>query len=120
MSTNTSILYVGLDIAKDSLQVNLQNQNFSRPNSAMGHRRLIEQLKRVSEPLLVVCEATGGYEQALVSALHQACISVAIVEPARVRHFARACALRTKTDRIDAALLSEFGRQTAGWLHGWR
>jgi transposase len=113
MSTNTSILYVGLDIAKDSLQVNLQNLNFSRPNSALGHRRLIEQLRTLSEPLQVVCEATGGYEQALVLALHQAGIPVAIVEPARVRHFARACALRTKTDRIDAALLSEFGRQTS-------
>jgi transposase len=113
MSTNTPILYVGLDIAKDSLQINLQNQNFSRPNSALGHRRLIEQLKAVSQPVLVVCEATGGYEQALVRALHQAGIPVAVVEPARVRHFARACALRTKTDRLDAALLSEFGRRTA-------
>jgi len=36
-----------------------------------------------------------------------------VVEPARVRHFAKACALRAKTDRIDAALLAEFGRQTS-------
>ena len=113
MSTNTSNLYVGLDIAKDSLQVNLQNLNFSRPNSSRGHRRLIEQLKTISEPLLVVCEATGGYEQGIVAALHQAGIPVAIVEPARVRHFAKACALRAKTDRIDAQLLAEFGRQTS-------
>jgi len=113
MSTNTSILYVGLDIAKDSLQVNLQNQNFSRPNTRTGQRRLIKQLQACSEPVLVVCEATGGYEQALVAALHEARIAVAVVEPARVRHFAKACALRAKTDRIDAALLAEFGRQTS-------
>lgn len=48
----------------------------------------------------------------MVAALHQAALPVAIVEPARVRHFAKACALRAKTDRIDAALLAEFGRQT--------
>jgi transposase len=113
MSTNTSTLYVGLDIAKSSLQVNLQNLNFSLPNSTRGHRRLIEQLKTFSEPLLVVCEATGGYEQGIVAALHQASIPVAIVEPARVRHFAKACGLRAKTDRIDAQLLAEFGRQTS-------
>ena len=113
MSTNTSNLYVGLDIAKSSLQVNLQNFNFSLPNSPHGHRRLIAQLKTISEPLLVVCEATGGYEKGIVAALHQAGLAVAIVEPARVRHFAKACGLRAKTDRIDAQLLAEFGRQTS-------
>lgn len=113
MSTNTSILHVGLDIAKDSLQVNLQNQNFSLPNATGGHHQLVERLKAISEPLLVVCEATGGYEQAIVAALHQARLAVAVVQPARVRHFAKACALRAKTDRIDAALLAEFGRQTS-------
>lgn len=112
MSTNTSIIYTGLDIAKDSLQVNLQNQNFSLSNSARGHLRLIERLKASSQPLLVVCEATGGYERAVVAALHEAGIPVAVVEPARVRHFARACNQRSKTDRIDAKLLAEFGRQT--------
>jgi transposase len=113
MSTNTSTLYVGLDIAKDSLQVNLQNQNFSLPNAGRGHRRLVKLLEDIPEPLLVVCEATGGYEQAIVAALHQARIPVAVVEPARVRHFAKACALHAKTDRIDAVLLAEFGRQTS-------
>jgi len=110
---NPPMLYVGLDIGKDSLQVNLQNQNFPIPNTRPGHRKLIVQLNALAQPLLVVCEATGGYEQAIVVALHQAGLPVTIVEPARVRHFAKACALRAKTDRIDAALLTEFGRQTA-------
>jgi len=112
MSTNNSIIYIGLDIGKDSLQVNLQNQNFPIANTRPGHRKLVAQLKTLAQPLLVVCEATGGYEQAIVAAFHQAGLPVAIVEPARVRHFAKACALRAKTDRIDAALLTEFGRQT--------
>jgi transposase len=112
MSTNNSIIYVGLDIGKISLQVNLQNQNFALPNSPAGHRKLVSLLKTLSKPLLVVCEATGGYEQPVVVAFHQAALPVAVVEPARVRHFARACALRAKTDRIDAQLLAEFGRRT--------
>ena len=37
---------------------------------------------------------------------------MAVVEPARVRHFARACNLRSKSDRIDAEFLAEFGPQT--------
>jgi transposase len=109
---NNSVLYVGLDIAKDSLQVNLRDANFSVPNTPAGHRRLLKQLKACTEPVLVVCEATGGYEQAVLTQLHQGLVPVTVVEPSRVRHFAKACALRTKTDQIDAALLSEFGRQT--------
>jgi transposase len=113
MSTNNSIIHIGLDIGKTSLQVNLPNQNFALPNTAAGHRRLIKRLKDLPMPVLVVCEATGGYEQGVVAALHLETIPVAVVEPARVRHFARACALRAKTDRIDAELLAEFGRRTA-------
>lgn len=112
MSTNTSILYVGLDVAKDSLQVHLDKENFAVPNTPPGHRRLIRKLRGVESPVVVVAEATGGFEQAVVLALHEAVLGVAVVDPARVRHFARACAQRAKTDRIDAALLSEFGRQT--------
>jgi transposase len=117
MSTNTSINYIGLDIAKDSLQVNLRNQDFSVTNCRAGHRRLIQQLRNLLEPLLVVCEASGGYEQAVVAALHEASIAVAVVEPARVRHFAKACGLRAKSDRIDARLLAEFGRRTSPRAH---
>jgi len=57
----------------------------------------------------VVCEATGGYEQAVVRALQSAGVPVSIVEAGRVRYFARAQGQRAKTDPIDAAVLSEYG-----------
>jgi transposase len=57
----------------------------------------------------VVCEATGGYEQAVVRALQTAGIPVSIVEAGRVRYFARAHGQRAKTDPIDAAVLSAYG-----------
>lgn len=58
----------------------------------------------------VVCEATGGYEQPLVRALHAATVPVSVVEAGRVRHYARAKGLRAKTDPIDAVVLSAYGR----------
>jgi transposase len=36
---------------------------------------------------------------------------VAVVNPARVRQFARACGLLAKTDKLDAQVLAEFGRR---------
>jgi len=113
MSTNIiDTVCVGVDVAKDSFQVNNQQQTCLLRNNSRGHQKLIQQLKGLAAPVLVVCEATGGYEQGLVTALHEAGIAVAVVEPARVRHFARACNLRSKSDRIDAQLLAQFGRQT--------
>ena len=104
-------IYAGLDIAKSSLQFRLLLKDHALANSKAGHRRLILLIQKQNVPVHVVCEATGGYEQDVVAALLAAKIPVSVVEPARVRHFARARGLRAKTDRIDAALLAEYGQR---------
>jgi transposase len=110
MSSNTStIIYAGLDIAKLNLQLHLAGRFYDLPNTAAGHRRLLELLK-AHPAVQVICEATGGYERNVVQALHQASIGLSILNPARVRHFARAQGQRAKTDRIDAAVLSAYGQ----------
>lgn len=110
MSQNTmTTLYAGLDIAKLNLQLHLAGRVHGLPNTATGHRRLLKLL--ASQPgVQVVCEATGGYERNVVAALHEAKVPVSVLNPARVRHFARATGQRAKTDHIDAAVLSAYGR----------
>src|ERR1700733_8038317 len=106
---NSSILYVGLDVAKLSLELHLTGQSHPLANDPQGHAQLIKQL--ASHPgAHVVCEATGGYEQPVVRALQNARIPVSILEAARVRYFARAQGRRAKTDPIDAALLTQYGQ----------
>lgn len=108
MSPNTiSIIYAGLDIAKANFQLHLLGKFHDLPNTPSGHRRLCHLL---SSQMHVVCEATGGYERAAVAALHQAGIAVSVLNPARVRSFARAQGQRAKTDRIDAAVLTAYGQ----------
>ena len=82
-------VYAGLDIAKATLQLHLQDRQHALPNTAAGHARLLKLLRPVPGGH-VVCEATGGYERALVAALHAAEVPVSVVNPARVRHFAQA------------------------------
>jgi transposase len=53
-------------------------------------------------------EATGGWERALVAALHAAAVPVAVVPPHRIRHFARALGVLGKTDRLDAGILAQY------------
>jgi transposase len=102
-------IYTGLDIAKLNLQLHLTGRIHDLPNTAAGHRRLCKLL--AAQPGgHVVCEATGGYERAVVAALQAAQIPVSILNPARVRHFARAQGQRAKTDDIDAAGLTAYGQ----------
>lgn len=106
--TNTKIMFVGLDIAKSSLQLHLANQFHLLTNDLQGRRKLVTIL--AAHPAAhVICEATGGYEQAVLQTLHTAALAVSLVEPRRVRHFAKAKGLRAKTDPLDAAVLTAYG-----------
>src|SRR6266508_4550750 len=116
MSQNTSAfmndkppsVHAGLDIAKASLQLHLQSKSYDLPNTPAGHAQLLKRLAAIPG-LHVICEATGGYERAVVAALHTASVPVSVINPARVRQFARASCELAKTDPIDAAVLCAFG-----------
>ena len=106
---NLPILHCGLDVAKLSLELHLAGKSIPLTNDSAGHTRLLKLLR--SHPRAhVVCEATGGYEQSVVRVLQAADIPVSILEAGRVRCFARSQGLRVKTDPIDAAVLTEYGR----------
>jgi len=111
MSQNNleTIIYVGVDVAKQSLALAGLGKCRELPNEAKAHRRLLSLLGKSAHPVHVILEASGGYERALVRALHQAKIALSVLEPARVRGFAQAKGLRAKTDPIDAEVLRAFG-----------
>jgi len=79
-------------------------------NTPEGIESLVCQMKKLC-PELIVVEATGGYQRGVVEALFVAGLAVAVVNPARVRQFARACGLLAKTDKLDAQVLAEFGQR---------
>jgi transposase len=112
MNEKITPVYAGLDIAKASLQLHFQNKSYDLPNTAAGHAQLIKRLATIPGSH-IVCEATGGYERAVVAALHAAGIAASVINPARVRQFARASGELAKTDPIDAAMLTAFGQAFA-------
>ena len=109
MTEKPSPVHAGLDIAKASLQLHLQSKSFDLPNSPEGHAQLLKRLAALPG-VHVICEATGGYERAVVAALHAGQIPVSVINPARVRQFARASGELAKTDPIAAAMLTAFGQ----------
>jgi transposase len=108
-----SPVYVGMDIAKATLDLHVPTQPQPQvrqfTNATRGHRSLVAWLQKRG-PSHVVCEATGGYERAIVTALQTAGIVVSVVNPRQVRDFARAQGRLAKTDRLDAAVLADYGR----------
>ena len=102
---------VGIDVAKLALDVARSDSPkiLHLPNSPQGFQTLLEALASVKIARIVL-EATGGLEQPLLDALLEARLPVARVNPANVRHFAKAHGIRAKTDALDAAVLVEFAR----------
>jgi transposase len=62
-------------------------------------------------PELAVLEATGGFEITVAGAAVAAGLPLAVVNPARIRAFARAIGRLAKTDRLDAELIARFAEQ---------
>lgn len=100
--------FVGVDVAKARLDVAIHDgAAWSVANDPAGIAALLAQL-HPDLPQLVVLEATGGWEATLATALDAANIPVAIVNPKRVRDFARSNGTLAKTDRLDARTLAHF------------
>jgi len=110
--TTSSAGYVGIDVSKDKLDVAVLGEKQDRQvdNNEIGIMDLVEQMQEL-QPELVVVEATGGYQRAVVDTMFRSGLAVAVVNPARVRQFARACGLLAKTDRLDAQVLAVFGQR---------
>ena len=110
--------YVGIDVSKDRLDVAVLGEErvWQVANTRDGITRLVERMQEL-QPELIVVEATGGYQRAVVEALFHAGLPVAVVNPARVRQFARACGLLAKTDKLDAQVLAVFGQRVRPRLY---
>jgi transposase len=100
---------VGIDVSKDRLDVHVRPQGtiFATGRDDAGLAELIEALRQL-DPAPIVLEATGGYETLVASALAAAHLPLAVVNPRRVREFAKAVGKRAKTDRLDAAIIAHF------------
>jgi transposase len=110
MTDLTEILYVGIDVSKARLDIAMgeKGEVWNTPNDHGGIIKIASRLKDL-QPKLVVVEATGGLESQIVSHLFVEGVPVALVQPARVREFAKSIGQLAKTDKLDARLLARFG-----------
>lgn len=102
---------IGVDVASRKLDiVELKSgQHQIIENSRTEICRMVKAWAKRKSRILVVMEATGGYEGELVDQLLEAGIDCEVVNPLRVRQFASSCGKLEKNDRIDARVIAQFG-----------
>lgn len=111
MNSNQIESFVGIDVAKNTLDIRLEPAGeslhvaYDDAGIAEIRRRLI-----ALAPTLIVMEATGGLESRLACELAACGLPVAVINPRQARDFAKATGQLAKTDRVDAAVLCAFAR----------
>jgi transposase len=108
MAQNDRVV-VGIDVAKDKVDACIRSlsQRQTFPSTAEGRRALIRWLRK-HQVGKAAMEASGGYERDWAKALREARIDVRVVDPKRVRSFARSAGRLAKHDAIDAEMIAWF------------
>lgn len=125
MINASEMIFVGIDVSKDSLELALDDKSKTRflSNDEQGIAELVATINAglrtdgvdgtgTAERTVgaVVLEATGGFERQAAVALCLAGLPVMVVNPRQARDFAKAMGFLAKTDAIDARVLSHFAR----------
>jgi len=114
------MMIIGIDVGKARLDCmwirdlpGMKTKSKVQANTPAGYQALLAwAVKQTGEKvagLHFVMEATGIYHEALACALHDAGAQVSVVNPARMRHFAKSLGAQTKTDKKDSAVIARFG-----------
>lgn len=110
MSSTKTIL--GLDVSKAKLDACLllpQPRTLTVPNTSAGHAQLLTWAADAGT-LHLCLEATSTYGFPVARYAHAVGHTVSILQPLAVARYAQATLARNKTDRLDAALIADFGR----------
>ena len=105
---------VGIDVSKRKVEACLRGLRAwqSQPSTPEGQRQMIAWLRENAVGLAVM-EASGGYERSWAEALRDAGIAVRVVDPKRVRYFAKSAGRLAKNDPIDAEMIAWFAETVA-------
>jgi transposase len=110
---------LGADVGKASVM--LHDPSVPRTWSVSNRPGPLRQaLRRLPADTRVVCEASGGYERALLDAAAAVGLTAHRVDAARVKAFIASHGARAKTDAKDAAWLARYGAERADTLTPWQ
>lgn len=111
-------IFVGVDVSKKSFTTTIlydddKKLTFTVSNIPIEFEKKLSLHLNVmeKEEILVLMEHTGVYHLALAEYLYHKGYNVAVINPYSMKKFAEAKMSRVKTDKVDSALIAEYGRQ---------
>lgn len=113
MVSNSIQPILGIDVSKLTIDVALMVGDKLRPrkfdNNAAGFAHLQLWLEKNGGTGAHVCmEATGRYYEALAESLYSNSYTVSVVNPIRIKGYAKVELKRHKTDELDASLIARY------------
>jgi transposase len=112
MESSKTQSYIGIDVAKEHLDICWPDQKIERiANERKALRAFIRRVRKAKAAMTLVCESSGGYERLLVRVARDADVPICVANPARVRYFAKGKGILAKTDSIDAGVVQAFGEE---------
>jgi transposase len=111
--------FIGCDVGKAEIVV-FDSRSERTTSVANDPQALADFAAGLEATGLVVCEATGGYEAALLEALVAAGRPVHRADARKVKAFIRSFGILGKSDRIDARALARYGRERHAGLARWQ
>lgn len=119
MSDTTTPPHVyGCDVGKDSIVV-FDSRTGKVVELANHSSTLADFVTGLPAGSRLVCEATGGWETALLDAALAACVTAHRADARKVKAFIRSLGRLAKTDRIDAQGLARYGQERWDRLTPW-
>ncbi|MEG3618271.1 IS110 family transposase [Magnetovibrio sp. PR-2] len=117
-SSTVPLRFIGCDVGKHEIVAfdTARNTTLCIPNTPKDLSRFAHTLDAQS---FVVCEATGGYEAALLEALLAARVPAHRADARKVKAFIRSFGTLGKTDAIDAKALARYGCERYTKLPLW-
>ncbi len=105
---------IGIDVGKAYLDVGTSSRYLGKfENTQSGHKKIVKKLQSLGAISGVYMESTGVYSRGILEFLYAAGLTVFLVQPSRIRHFAESIGQRAKTDKIDSMLIALFGERNA-------
>lgn len=122
---------IGIDVSKDTLAVcygtvdQQQNQQIIEPETFANTRKGFQELMFYSKkkagqlkaPLYFVMEATGVYYENLAYFLNEKHQKVIVILPNKTKNYSKTLSIKSKTDPLDARMITQFGLERQ--MHLW-
>lgn len=102
---------IGIDVSKHFLDICIlpTGETMHIANNKYGYKKIVTIFSKYENIFRIVMEHTGGYQKNIAEYLIQKGFPVSVVNPIRIRYFAKANGKRAKTDIIDALILAQYG-----------